>query len=57
MEERSIDEARAANPLQEGDLAPDFRLPSLSGTETGPGDYRGQKRVVLAFYPKDLTSG
>ncbi len=43
--------------LTEGNPAPDFRLPSLSHGEVGPADYRGRKRVVVAFYPKDNTSG
>ena len=40
-----------------GTMAPDFRLPSLSHGEVGPADYLGEKRVVVAFYPKDNTSG
>ncbi len=40
-----------------GTEAPDFRLPSLANGEVGPADYRGQKKVVIAFYPKDNTSG
>lgn len=39
-----------------GDLAPDFSLPSDSGETVRLSDYRG-KRVVLYFYPKDMTSG
>lgn len=40
-----------------GTTAPDFRLPSLSHGEVGLGDYRGKQKVVIAFYPKDNTSG
>lgn len=40
-----------------GTLAPDFRLPSLSHGDVGPGDFRGQKKVIVAFYPRDNTSG
>lgn len=43
--------------LAAGDLAPDFELPSLGGARIGPSSYAGEKRVVLAFYPKDNTSG
>jgi thioredoxin-dependent peroxiredoxin len=37
--------------------APDFQLPSTTGEPLGPGHFRGRKKVVLAFYPKDNTSG
>jgi peroxiredoxin Q/BCP len=40
-----------------GDKAPDFTLPSQSGEMVSLGDYRGQKVVVLYFYPKDNTPG
>lgn len=40
-----------------GAEAPDFHLPSLAHGEVGPADYRGQKKVVIAFYPRDNTSG
>jgi peroxiredoxin len=40
-----------------GTEAPDFRLPSLAHGEVGPSDYRGRQKVVVAFYPKDNTSG
>lgn len=40
-----------------GTAAPNFSLPSNSGTGTvSLSDYRGQW-VVLYFYPKDFTSG
>ena len=42
--------------LQEGTMAPDFRLTSDGGAEVSLSDYRGQK-VVLYFYPKDDTPG
>lgn len=41
--------------LQDGDEAPDFELPTESGTLSLPG-IRG-RLVVLYFYPKDDTSG
>jgi peroxiredoxin Q/BCP len=42
--------------LKAGDVAPDFSLPSDSGTTVKLSDLRG-KRVVLYFYPKDDTPG
>jgi peroxiredoxin Q/BCP len=39
-----------------GSIAPDFVLPADDGHEVRLSDYRGQ-RVVLYFYPKDMTSG
>jgi len=38
-----------------GDIAPVFTLPNDQGGETALGDFRGKKRVVLYFYPKDDT--
>ncbi len=43
--------------LAEGSKAPDFRLPSTTDGLLGPGSYAGQKRIVVAFYPRDNTSG
>jgi peroxiredoxin Q/BCP len=48
--------SRSSIYLKEGDIAPDFRLPSGDGREIGLSDYRGRS-VVLYFYPKDFTSG
>lgn len=42
--------------LNIGDLAPDFTLTGTGG-EFRLSDWRGKKRVVLFFYPKDQTSG
>jgi peroxiredoxin Q/BCP len=42
--------------LKNGDLAPEFELPTDSGATLKLSDLRG-KRVVLYFYPKDDTSG
>jgi peroxiredoxin Q/BCP len=42
--------------LTEGDLAPDFSLPSDLGETVSLKNFRG-KRVVLYFYPKDNTPG
>jgi thioredoxin-dependent peroxiredoxin len=36
--------------------APDFKLPTNTGEEVSLSDFRGEK-VVLYFYPKDMTPG
>jgi peroxiredoxin Q/BCP len=43
-------------PVNVGDLAPDFALQSDTGDTVQLSDFRG-KRVILYFYPKDDTSG
>ena len=42
--------------LEVGTKAPEFTLPDQDGTMRSLADWRGQ-RVVLYFYPKDMTSG
>lgn len=42
--------------LAVGTKAPDFSLPDQNGEMRSLADYRGQ-RVILYFYPKDMTSG
>ena len=42
--------------LQIGTPAPEFTLPDQNGELKKLSDYRGQ-RVILYFYPKDMTSG
>ena len=42
--------------LEIGTQAPDFTLPDQNGEMKRLSDYRGQK-VILYFYPKDMTSG
>ena len=42
--------------LNAGEKAPDFRLPSTTGSYVSLKTYRG-KSVVLYFYPKDDTPG
>lgn len=45
------------NPvLTEGEKAPEFTLASDTEGDVSLSDYRGQK-VVLYFYPKDMTPG
>ncbi|ACO45053.1 redoxin domain-containing protein [Deinococcus deserti] len=38
-----------------GQPAPDFTLPSSTGENITLGSYRGQKHVVLVFYPLDFS--
>jgi len=42
--------------LEIGTKAPDFTLPDQNGVERKLSDYQG-KKVILYFYPKDMTSG
>lgn len=42
--------------LKAGDKAPDFKLTADTGETVSLKDYKGNK-VVLYFYPKDMTSG
>ncbi|MCI0450673.1 MAG: thioredoxin-dependent thiol peroxidase [Chlorobi bacterium] len=42
--------------LKPGDKAPDFKLDADSGETVSLKDFKG-KKVVLYFYPKDMTSG
>jgi len=41
--------------LKAGDLAPDFTLPATIEESISLSQYRGQKKVVLAFYPFDWS--
>lgn len=41
----------------EGTPAPDFALPSTSGQTVSLDQFKGQRNVVLYFYPKDDTPG
>ena len=43
--------------LEVGETAPDFVLSSDSGKDVRLSAYRGKKKVVLYFYPKDNTPG
>jgi len=40
-----------------GESAPAFTLPGSQGKPVSLSDYRGQKTVVLAFFPKAFTAG
>ena len=41
--------------LKPGDTAPDFTLPSTVGDKVTLSDYRGEKNVILLFYPLDFS--
>ena len=43
--------------LKEGTKAPEFTLPANDGREVSLKNYKGNRRVVLYFYPKDDTPG
>ena len=43
--------------LKVGDMAPDFTLPSTGGKPVTLSGFRGQKNVVLAFFPAAFTGG
>lgn len=44
-------------PIQEGQAAPDFSLKATDGSTVALSQFKGQKNVVLYFYPKDDTPG
>ena len=48
--------AAATASLNEGDPAPDFKLPAAGGGTLSLADFKG-KKLALYFYPKDDTSG
>jgi len=39
--------------MKEGDIAPDFELIANDGSTTKLGSFKGQKNIVLCFYPKN----
>lgn len=46
------------NPgVQAGQPAPEFRLLANNREEIALSQYKGNKKVVLAFYPADFTGG
>ncbi|MFT7138715.1 MAG: peroxiredoxin Q/BCP [Sulfitobacter sp.] len=46
-----------AMALEVGDMAPDFSLEGTDGQVHRLSDYRGEKAVVLAWFPRAYTSG
>jgi thioredoxin-dependent peroxiredoxin len=48
----------AATPsLNVGDRAPTFTLADQDGNTVSLSDFKGKKRVILIFYPGDMTPG
>jgi peroxiredoxin len=52
-----IAQAPPKTHLKVGDMAPDFELQSTQGKKVKLSDFRGQKNVVLAFFPAAFTGG
>jgi peroxiredoxin len=46
----------ATPATQTGELAPDFTLASTAGSNVTLSDFKGQKHVLLAFFPLAFTS-
>ncbi len=44
-----------ASEIKVGDVAPDFTLKNQDGNEVTLSGFKGQKNVVLAFYPLDWS--
>jgi thioredoxin-dependent peroxiredoxin len=43
--------------IKEGNKAPDFTAMNQNGEKVKLSSFRGEKNVVLYFYPKDMTPG
>ncbi len=48
---------KAATSLKPGDAAPDFSLQGSDGKTYKLSDFKGQKAVVIAWFPKAFTGG
>jgi thioredoxin-dependent peroxiredoxin len=46
-----------APKLKVGDEAPAFSLPASTGKTITLAEFKGKKKVVLAFFPKAFTGG
>ncbi len=44
-------------PAEIGEIAPDFKLPSVSEGDITLSQYKGNKNVVLSFHVLDFTGG
>ena len=44
-----------AAAVEAGQPAPDFKLPSTTGTDISLADFRGKKWVLLEFYGADFA--
>ena len=45
----------SATVIESGDLAPDFELTSVGGSKIRLSNFRGEKHVVLVFFPFSFT--
>jgi peroxiredoxin len=43
--------------IRTGEMAPDFELRDSSGEVFRLSDMRGFARILLVFYPEDMTGG
>ena len=56
-ENKKEQEEEASKLLEENSVAPDFTVIDLDGKAMRLSDFRGKKKVVVYFYPKDFTPG
>jgi peroxiredoxin Q/BCP len=49
--------APAFAEVKVGDAAPDFTLKDQDGQDVKLSSFKGQKNVIVAFYPKDFSTG
>lgn len=47
----------AEAPARVGQAAPALTLPDETGAQVSLATFRGKQPVMLAFYPRDFTSG
>ncbi len=43
--------------IKEGNKAPDFTARDQNGKKVKLSSFKGKKKIVLYFFPKDLTPG
>jgi len=53
----ATEEKEEMGKVKVGDTAPDFELKDKDGNTVKLSDFRGEKSVVVYFYPKDETPG
>lgn len=53
----SKEELAREEKVSDGEIAPDFKLKGDDGKVYSLSNFKGQKQVVLYFYPKDDTPG
>jgi len=57
-EEKGKSEGKSEKPkIEVGKPAPDFTLKDEAGKDVKLSSFKGKKNVLIAFYPKDFTSG